>query len=239
MEKSCRWARLTSPAPSPQRVPDDRSSGNTSSVILVNREVSVMRTPSIALVVLATLCRAPALAAEAKADRRKESRQFHAQGLSRPAALARPGSARTRSWCWRSWAPSARWQSCMLRGWSSWPSNTSRKGVVFLGIDSNRQDAVTEIAAYAEARNRLSDSQGPEPGRWPIRSAPRARRRSSCSTPSARFAIAAASTTSTAFKSNINYQKKAADRTRPGRRARRAAGRQAGRPGRNRKSPAA
>ena len=40
-------------------------------------------------------------------------------------------------------------QALCSRGWSSWPSNTSRKGVVFLGIDSNRQDAVTEIASYA------------------------------------------------------------------------------------------
>lgn len=35
-----------------------------------------------------------------------------------------------------------------------------KKGVVFLGINSNSQDAVSAIAAYAHPRNRISDSQG-------------------------------------------------------------------------------
>ena len=49
----------------------------------------------------------------------------------------------------------------MVRDWPSWPRNTNRKGVAFFGVDSNRQDSVTEMAKFAkEHKHRLSVAEG-------------------------------------------------------------------------------
>ena len=60
----------------------------------------------------------------------------------------------------------------MLRGWSSWPKQYDDKGVVFLGLDSNRQDAVTEIAAFARVHEITFPILKDLNKRSPTRSAP-------------------------------------------------------------------
>ena len=103
-----------------------------------------------------------------------------------------------------------------------------RKGVVFLGIDANRQDAVTEIASYARVHgiefpilkdlnqviaDRVGATRTPE---IVVLDKNRA------------IAIAAGSTTSTASARIRTIKRPRRKRTRAGRRDRRAAGRQAG-----------
>ena len=50
---------------------------------------------------------------------------------------------------WHSWAPSARWPSSTPRDWSSPGCRVQGPGVAFVGVDSNQQDSITELAHYA------------------------------------------------------------------------------------------
>ena len=59
------------------------------------------------------------------------------------------------------WAPSVRWPRCMPRGWCNWPSASPSSGVAFVGINSNQQDSLSELAAVRQdARHQVSAAQG-------------------------------------------------------------------------------
>ncbi len=82
------------------------------------------------------------------------------------------------------------------------------KRVAFVGIDSNRQDSIQEIAAYAQRQqDRVSDSARIPATRWPTSSPRSARPRCSCSIKTAWSATAAASTTSTASTTAVGFQR--------------------------------
>ena len=71
------------------------------------------------------------------------------------------------------WEPSAHWPSYTLRGLPNCLMNSRLKGVSFVGINSNQQDSLTEIAAHARRHgvgfpvlkdlgNKLADQLGAE-----------------------------------------------------------------------------
>ena len=107
-----------------------------------------MRTPSIALVVAATFCCAPIVAAEAKADAGKKVANFTLKDYrGQPHSLDQDGKDKVVVLAFLGTeCPLCKLYAPRL---VELAKQYEPKGVVFLGIDSNRQDAVTEIASYA------------------------------------------------------------------------------------------
>ena len=131
--------------------------------------------------------------------RRPQDRRLYARRFPRPAPLAQR-LVRRESWSsWPSWAPSARWPISMPRAWPSWPRISQSQGVAFVGINSNQQDSITEVAvARPAARHSVFRCSRIRPTRSPTALAQCARPKSSCSTRIASCATGGGSTISTA-----------------------------------------